>query len=164
MRLSTRGRYALRMMLDIARHGGQKKPVSLAMVAERTGISRGYLEQLASYLRNSRLLRAISGRYGGYRLSRAAADITIFQIVESAMGPVCVVDCVDDPESCPRSEWCECRVVYTLINNRIAEVLKEYTLADLLDPSWVRNHRDVIGIEPRRGDQEAMRPAIKGTH
>jgi Rrf2 family protein len=131
-------------MLDIARHGGDKKPVSLTLVAERTGISRGYLEQLAAMLRNNRLLRSISGRYGGYRLARQAPKITIFQIVESVLGPVCVVDCIDDPESCPRSEFCECRMVYTLINNRIAEVLKEYTLADLLDPSWVRNHRDVL--------------------
>jgi Rrf2 family protein len=142
-------------MLDIARHGGDRKPVSLALVAERTGISRGYLEQLASMLRNNRLLRAISGRYGGYRLARQAPKITIFQIVEAVLGPICVVDCIDDPESCPRSEFCECRMVYTLINNRIAEVLKEYTLADLLDPSWVRNHRDVLAGPEVYDEQEA---------
>jgi Rrf2 family protein len=140
-------------MLDIARHGGDKKPVSLTLVAERTGISRGYLEQLASMLRNNRLLRAISGRYGGYRLTRQAPKITIFQIVEAVLGPICVVDCIDDPESCPRSEFCECRMVYTLINNRIAEVLKEYTLADLLDPGWVRNHRDILA-DPQVYDEQ----------
>jgi Rrf2 family protein len=125
------------MMLDIGKHGACAKPVSLTVVSERTGISRGYLEQLAMALRNARLLRAVSGRYGGYKLATPAARITIGRIMEAAIGPICVVDCVDEPETCPRSEFCECRVVYALINTRIAGVLEEYTLADLLDPTWV---------------------------
>ena len=136
MRLTTRARYALRMMLDLARHGGLEKPVSLAAVAERTDISRGYLEQLAMALRNARLVRGVAGRYGGYRLTEPPERITVGQIVEAATGPVCVVDCVDDPATCPRAEDCECRLIYGMVNERIAEVLTEYTLADLLDPSW----------------------------
>jgi Rrf2 family protein len=124
------------MMLDLARHGGAERPVSLASVAERTDISRGYLEQLALALRHARLVRGVAGRYGGYRLTEPPERITVGQIVEAATGPVCVVDCVDDPASCPRAEDCECRLVYSLVNERIAEVLREYTLADLLDPSW----------------------------
>jgi Rrf2 family protein len=126
------------MMLDVARNGGEDRPVSLATVAERTGISRGYLEQLALALRNARLVRGVAGRYGGYKLAEPASSITIGQIIESAIGPVCLVDCLEDPTTCPRAEWCECRVVYELINDRIAEVLREYTLADLLDPSWTQ--------------------------
>ena len=145
MRLSTRARYALRMMLDVARNGGEENPVSLAAVSERTGISRGYLEQLALALRNARLVRGVAGRYGGYKLSEPAAEITVGRIVESAIGPVCLVDCLEDPTTCPRAEWCECRIVYALINDRIAEVLQEYTLADLLDPSWVRTQGGAFG-------------------
>jgi Rrf2 family protein len=137
MRLSTRARYALRMMLDVARHGGDERPVSLAEVAERTDLSRGYLEQLAQALRNARLLRAVAGRHGGYLLARQAEEITVGDVIETAIGPVCVVDCIEDPEGCPRSEYCECRVVYAIINTRVAEVLHLYTLADLLDPAWV---------------------------
>lgn len=136
MRLTTRARYALRMMLDVARNGGDERPVSLASVAERTDISRGYLEQLAIALRNARLLKGVAGRYGGYRLAEDPKHITVGEIVEAAIGPICVVDCVDDPLSCERAELCECRMVYSIINERIAEVLREYTLADLLDPSW----------------------------
>jgi len=124
------------MMLDLARHGGLERPVSLAAVAERTDISRGYLEQLAMALRNARLVRGVAGRYGGYRLTEPPERITVGQIVEAATGPVCVVDCVDDPATCPRAEDCECRLIYGMVNERIAEVLREYTLADLLDPSW----------------------------
>jgi Rrf2 family cysteine metabolism transcriptional repressor len=137
MRLTTRARYALRMMVDVARNGGEDRPVSLASVAERTDISRGYLEQLALALRNARLLKGVAGRYGGYRLSESPAHITVGAIVEATIGPICVVDCVDDPGSCARAEMCECRTVYSIINERVAEVLREYTLADLLDPSWI---------------------------
>jgi Rrf2 family protein len=132
------------MMLDVARNGGQETPVSLATVAERTGISRGYLEQLALALRNARLVRGIAGRYGGYELIVPPSEITIRQIVEAAIGPIYVVDCLEDPTTCPRAEFCECRIVYALINNRIAEVLREYTLADLLKPSWVRTGRGTV--------------------
>jgi Rrf2 family protein len=144
MKISTRGRYALRMMLDIARHGAQEAPVSLASVSERTGISHGYLEQVALALRGARLVRGVAGRYGGYKLSVPAEKITIRQIIEATIGPICVVDCIDEPEACPRADYCECRVVYALINHRIGEVLEEFTLADLADPSWMHDTGEVL--------------------
>jgi Rrf2 family protein len=152
MKISTRARYALRMMLDIGRHGDLKTPVSLTLVAERTGISRGYLEQLAMALRNARLLRAVAGRYGGYKLAAPTEDVTIRMIIEAAIGPIAVVDCVDEPETCPRSDYCECRVVYALINQRVAEVLEDFTLADLLDKRWTAvpiagSFEDLVGLE-----------------
>ena len=137
MRISTRGRYALRMMLDIARHGGNGSPVSLSSVSNRTDISHGYLEQLAPALRSARLVKSVAGRHGGYRLASPASEITIRQIIEASIGPVCVVDCVEEPESCLRADFCECRIVYALINQRIAQVLDDFTLEDLLDPSWI---------------------------
>lgn len=142
MRISTRGRYALRMMLDVARHGGEDSPVSLASVSERTGISHGYLEQVALALKSARLVRGVAGRHGGYKLAKQAVDISIRQIIEATIGPVCVVDCIDEPEACLRADYCECRVVYALINQRIGEVLDEFTLADLADPKWMN---DTVG-------------------
>ncbi len=131
MKLSTRGRYALRIMLDISRFGRDGKPVSLTSVAERTDISRGYLEQVAMALRNANLLKTVSGRYGGFKLARPAREITLGRIIEAAIGPINLVECVANPEDCMRSQSCECRLVYKLINRRITEVLDEYTLADL---------------------------------
>ena len=145
MRISTRGRYALRMMLDIAKHGEKGSPVSLSMVSERTGISHGYLEQLAPALRAARLVKSVAGRHGGYRLADPADEISIRQVIEASIGPVCVVDCVEEPESCSRAEFCECRMVYSLINQRIAQVLDEFSLKDLLDPSWVRSQGGEFG-------------------
>lgn len=145
MRISTRGRYALRMMLDIAHHGGSASPVSLSSVSDRTDISHGYLEQLAPALRAARLVKSVAGRHGGYRLAAPASKITIRQIIEASIGPVCIVDCVEDPESCLKAEFCECRIVYSLINQKIAQVLDEFTLEDLLDPSWARDREIELG-------------------
>jgi Rrf2 family protein len=146
MKLSTRGRYALRMMLDLAKNQEDGKPVSLTSVAGRTGLSRGYLEQLALALRTAKLLRGVSGRHGGYRLARPAEKISVGEIIEATIGPVCIVECLDDPESCLKTDTCECRLVYSLINQRIAEVLRSFTLADLLDPTWV----DSMGVEVQK--------------
>jgi Rrf2 family protein len=132
------------MMLDIARHGGQESPVSLASVSDRTGISHGYLEQVALALRSARQVRGVAGRHGGYKLASPPDQITIRQIVEATLGPICVVDCVDEPEACPRADFCECRVVYALINLRIGEVLDEFTLADLANPSWMQETGELV--------------------
>jgi len=137
MKISTRGRYALRMMLDVTRHGGGANPVSLASVAERTSISHGYLEQVAHALRSAGLVRGVAGRHGGYKLAVPAREISIRRIIEATIGPICVVDCIDEPEACLRSDLCECRMVYALINQRIGEVLDEFSLADLADPKWL---------------------------
>ena len=166
MRLTTRARYALRMMLDIARNSGSDAPVALASVAERTDLSQGYLEQVATALRNARLLRTTSGRFGGYRLALPAEEITIGQVLDAVIGPVCLVDCIEDPSACPRSDGCECRVVYRLINRGIADVLQAYTLADLLDPSWVRDHADTAGLSTGAAgihDGDGCRPVPRHT-
>ena len=125
------------MMLDVTRHGGEDLPVSLASVSQRTGISHGYLEQVALALKSARLVRGVAGRHGGYKLAAPARDISIRQIIEASIGPICVVDCIDEPDACLRSDYCECRVVYALINRRIGEVLDEFSLADLADPKWL---------------------------
>jgi Rrf2 family protein len=151
MKLSTRGRYSLKMMVDVARNGGESEPVSLASISRRTKISHGYLEQLALTLRGAGLVRGVAGRRGGYRLTRPARDIRVRQIIEAALGPVCIVDCLEEPRSCPTAQDCECRAVFELINHCINEVLDEYSLADLADPDWQRSigsrhTRNVVSI------------------
>ena len=83
------------------------------------------------------ILRGVAGRYGGYELARQPSEISVGDIVEATIGAISIVDCLDDREKCLQSESCECRLVYSLINQRISEVLRSYTLADLLDPEWI---------------------------
>ena len=133
MKLSTRARYALRMMMAIARHADDEDVVSLTEVAKEANVSRRYLEQLVIGLKNSSLIRGKSGKGGGYALAQPADQIKIRQIIESAIGPINIVECVRQPEVCLKADDCECRLLYYLINNRITSVLDSLVLADLVN-------------------------------
>jgi Rrf2 family protein len=130
MKLSTRARYALRMMVEIARRPGTDL-VSLGDVALSTKISKRYLDQLAIALKSNSLIRSMRGRGGGYQLARRAADISVGQIIEAAIGPINVVECVRHPDTCLKSDGCECRWVYERINDGIVNLLNGMSLAEL---------------------------------
>jgi Rrf2 family transcriptional regulator, cysteine metabolism repressor len=125
-------------MIEIARLSNDSRPTSLERVAQSTQISRRYLEQLAIALKNARLLRGFSGKGGGYMLARPPEEVKVGQIIEAAIGPISIVDCVSRPELCLKTEICECRLLYVLINSRITQVLNEFSLADLVDKGWLR--------------------------
>ena len=131
MKLSTRARYALRMMVEIAKGTNGDKRVSLSQVAKSTNLSRRYLEQLAIGLKKASLITGISGKTGGYILTRPPEKIRIGQIVEAAIGPINIVECVLKPEMCTRVDYCNCRWIYGRINEKIIEVLNDFSLADL---------------------------------
>jgi Rrf2 family protein len=132
MKLSTRARYALRMMVAIARETERTGITSLNDVAVETSISRRYLEQLAIALKQATLIRGITGKGGGYLLTRPAREISLGEIVEAAIGPINIVECVARPETCLEADICECRWVYQTINDRIVSVLRELRLDDLV--------------------------------
>ena len=138
MKLSTRARYALRAMIAIAKSANGSKPTSLQQIADTTQISRRYLEQLAIALKRASLLRGFSGKGGGYLLARPPQEIKIGQIFEAAIGPVNIVECVAHPDECLRAVFCECRAVYSLINQKITRVLNEISLAELSDPEAMK--------------------------
>ena len=137
MKLSTRARYAIRMMLDISKSGYQEQPVRLSEVADRTGISRRYLDQVVMPLKSASLLLGVKGRRGGYQLARPAEQIKLGDIVEATIGPVTLVDCVMSPETCDRSEECACRTLYRLLSASMRVTLNNYTLADLGRPDKI---------------------------
>ena len=136
MKLRTRARYSLRMVMAIAKLSSGNSPVGLGEVSRHCGISRRYLEQLVTPLRNAQLVRSLSGRGGGYTLARNAEQIKLRDIITAAIGPIAVTDCAVDPKTCISSEYCNCQGVWALINLRINQVLNEYSLADLLDKDF----------------------------
>jgi Rrf2 family cysteine metabolism transcriptional repressor len=152
VRLSTRARYALRMMVSLARErkaapGAHARDnasaptgdaTSLGNVAQRTGISRRYLDHVVIPLKQHGLLRGHSGRNGGYELGLPPEDITALAIIEAAVGPINVVECVRRPEVCLKADLCECRILYVLLNRSIMNVLGEITLSQLTDKQWYR--------------------------
>ncbi len=131
MKLSTQARYALHAMIVISRLSDGDQPVSLKRVASITHLSRRYLEQLVIGLKKSSLLKGINGRGGGYLLACSAEDIKIGQVVEAVIGPINIVDCILQPDTCLQSDLCECRCLYKQINDQIVQVLNQYSLADL---------------------------------
>jgi len=155
VKLSTRGRYALRLMLHVARHD-RDAPVSLNDAARATDISRRYLEQLATTLKGAGLLTAVSGRSGGYRLARPARSMRLDQIVQAAIGPINIVDCVLEPETCLKSTYCECRDVYTQINSRIVGAFHGLSLAELVHNGATKKGKALaVARRNGRGKQRA---------
>lgn len=148
MKLSTRARYALQLMVAIARSSDGRQPVSLDKVARSTRISKRYLEQLAAALKKKSLLESAAGRSGGYLLARSAEEIRVGHIIEAGIGPINIVDCVMKPEICMSAEVCECRPIYQLLNRRIKNVLNDYSLADLADDQWLITARKELSKCP----------------
>jgi Rrf2 family protein len=147
MKLGTRARYGVRLMLAISGAGGCERAVNLADVSRRTGISRGYLEQLVIPLQRAGLLDGRAGRRGGQVLARPASQIALREVVEGSGESLAMVPCVDAPKCCTRARRCESRVVWTLLTLRLRNVLDDYTLADLADTAALRRE---VGAERRR--------------
>lgn len=135
MLVSTKGRYGLRMMIDIARHTGEGN-ISLREIGERQGISVKYLEQLARSLCAAGLLQGSRGQGGGYTLGRPARCITAGAILRATEGSTAPVSClVGDDALCPRQHDCETAAFWLGLDKMIAAYVNGYTLEDLVNDS-----------------------------
>jgi Rrf2 family protein len=133
MKISTKGRYGLRAMIDLAAYGSENQPVFLSEIAKRQGISDKYLEHIFSALQKAGLVRAVRGKKGGYLLSRSANEITLNEILQVLEGPCVLVNCVSDSSLCDRGELCAARDIWAMLGEKIMEILKGITLADLTE-------------------------------
>ena len=129
MRLSTKTRYGVRLMLDLACRYGEGL-VYLGDIAAREGISEKYLSQIVIPLRKSGLVRSARGAHGGYSLARSPSEITIREIIEPLEGVV-LADCVGNASACDRAPACATRDVWTMLRQKISEALQSVTLEDL---------------------------------
>ena len=141
MRISTKGRYALRMLLYLAEHPDDGF-ISLKEVAERQEISKKYLEQIIPVFNKTDLLRTNRGAQGGYMLSRSPAQITVGEILRLTEGSLSPVSCVEDPASCSRSADCMTLPVWQGLSRVIDEYLDSITLQDLLEQQHERYAND----------------------
>jgi Rrf2 family protein len=146
MKISTRARYALRLMIDLADHGGERMPVILRDVAERQQISKRYLEQLATSLKHANLVSTAQGRGGGYSLARPPDQIHIADVIAASIGQINVVQCVGEPESCGRSRSCPSRQMWDRVNESINDVFESVTLEDLRE-----GRLEAEGLPPQGG-------------
>jgi Rrf2 family transcriptional regulator, cysteine metabolism repressor len=130
VKLSTKARYAVRAMIELSREYG-KGPLQLRMIAKRQDISDKYLEQVLSPLRVNGLVLTQKGSRGGYVLSRAPEEITLYDVVHIVEGSLAPVDCVDNNEICPRKDLCVTRDVWSKLKEVIIRELKSVNLAEL---------------------------------
>ena len=131
MNVSTKGRYALRAMLDLAMQPGGE-PTLIKDISRRQEISDLYLEQLFNRLKTAGLLRSIRGPKGGFMLNKPAVEIRLIDIFEAMEGPVSPVDCVDNATLCTRADSCVTRDLWMEIKQVLEEVLDSTTLEDLV--------------------------------
>ena len=146
MRLPARARYALCLVLEVAKRGGTRTPVRLADVAEKTGVSRKFLELVAASLKSHAILRGICGRRGGYVLTRVPEEISVRQIVEAVSGPIDFCVGTEDCSFCVRREMCHCHLLWGVFNKRILEVFDAYTVADLSRRETMDGIREELGV------------------
>lgn len=132
MMVSTKGRYALRLMIDIAKQGEVGSLVTMRQAAEREGLSVKYLEQLGGALVKADVLKSVRGVSGGYLLARPADEITVGDILRATEGSSAPVACVEDAEKCQRSGDCSAREFWIGLDRAIesyADSVKLSTLA-----------------------------------
>lgn len=139
MKISTKGRYALRMLLDLAEHQNDGF-IALKDIAERQGISKKYLEQIIPVLNRSDVLNANRGYQGGYKLAKSPDKYTVGAILRLTEGSIAPVACLDhEPVDCPRREDCITLPLWKGLNKVITDYLDSVTLQDLLD-----NQQDMV--------------------
>lgn len=141
MKLSTRTRYGIRAIFELALHSG-KGPVQLKRIAEKQDISVKYLEQLIAILKTGGFVRSIRGSKGGYILAKKPSEIKLSDCVRCLEGQLNPVECVEDNDYCQRSEDCIIKQVWVKITEAVEDILQSITLQDLLDKAESRNPPD----------------------
>lgn len=150
MKVSTRGEYGMRAMVELSRQYGNG-PISLTAIASCATVPPAYLEQLIGPLRRANLVRSTRGAHGGYELTRHPSEITAGEVYRVLEGPVAPMDCVSEvepEEQCPLIEGCATRVVWLKVRDSIVEALDSTSLQDLLMQAPSQFGAPMASMEP----------------
>lgn len=139
MRISTRGRYALSVMIDLAEHNDGKY-IPLKEISERQKISQKYVEGIMTALSKSNLVDALHGKGGGYRLNRDPKEYTVYEILVTTETSLKTVSCLEEgAPPCPRLSECRTIKMWGELDKLIKDFLESKTLSDLAETEWVNN-------------------------
>jgi Rrf2 family cysteine metabolism transcriptional repressor len=142
VKLSTRTRYGTRALLELALHSG-REPVSLKDIARQQQISLPYLEQLISPLIAGGIIRSTKGPKGGISLARKPGDIKLSEITHLLEGSLAPVECIDNPETCKRSEFCAARDIWSELKDVMEDFLQATTLQDLVERQKSKGQKEL---------------------
>lgn len=141
MLVSTKGRYALRVMVELACHS-REEYVPLRTIAQQQGISEKYLESILTVLSKADVIDGLRGKGGGYRLNREAKDYSVGEILRLAEGTLAPVSCLDcTPNKCERAASCRTLPMWEKLNTLICNYLYSVSLADLIDSSLIGDYQ-----------------------
>lgn len=132
MKLSTRGRYGIHAMYDLACHFNEG-PQPIKAIAERQSVPEAYLEQLLAALRREKLVNSVRGAQGGYTLSRRPDEVTVGDVLRTLEGGLNLVDCLLEEDACGKTCACPSRVVWMKIRDGLNAVVDGITLQDMMD-------------------------------
>ena len=155
MKLSTRARYGMRMMLALAVHYG-RGPMYLKDIAEAEEISEKYLSLLVIPLRQAGLIHSTRGAYGGYSLAKAPSQINLGEIVEVLEGDS-IVDCLKNPSACPRVAGCKSRDIWAYLGEKISEALRSITLEQWLSELERKRRANLKSVKQAPGKRRGIR-------
>lgn len=156
MRLTTKGRFAVTAMVDLAMCG-DTRPVTLGDISERQKISLSYLEQLFGKLRRKELVSSVRGPGGGYRLTRATAEVSVGEIILAVDEPIDATQC-GGKENCRDDQKCITHDLWTDLNRHIFEYLNEVTLFDLVEKQRKKQEQGaVVEFQDKRGEKARTR-------
>jgi Rrf2 family transcriptional regulator, cysteine metabolism repressor len=141
MKISTKGRYGTRAMIDIGENH-DKGPVSLRELADRQGLSMKYMEQIIPALKAAGLVHSTRGARGGYVLAKPPRDISLEEIIQALEGPWSLVDCLEDKNICPRSDECVTYDIWNHLHEAIHRVLQSTTLEDMIAMNRKKQKKD----------------------
>ena len=131
MKISTKGRYGLRILIDLATHDNSI-PRLIRDIAQAQQISEKYISRLVIDLRRAGLIRSIRGVNGGFHLAKKPEEITLLEVIETMEGPVSVVECVNARHKCDRNSSCGARTIWQQLNENIRNMMQNITLAEIL--------------------------------
>jgi len=151
IKLSTKGRYGARLMLNLAQHyNNGNEAVILKSVSDEEEISIRYLEQIVIPLKINRLVKSIRGAGGGYTLARNPSDIKLSEILQALEGTCCLVDCVDDPDYCDRIPICATYEIWKKASNLLKDCFENITLQNLIEISNKKDTKAKAKSKARR--------------
>jgi Rrf2 family protein len=139
MKVSTKGDYGVRALVELAHHYGEG-PVQSAEIAARQEVPEPYLDQLLTTLRRAGFIRSVRGPQGGHALIRSPGEVRLSEVMTALEGSLAPIACVDDPDACTRTGGCVQREVWMRVRDATVQILESVTIGDLAEKERQHNH------------------------
>lgn len=133
MKVSTKGDYGIRALIELAHHYGDPRPTQSAEIAARQNIPESYLEQLLTTLRRAGFIRSVRGPQGGHTLIRNPKELRVSEVIEALEGSIMPIDCLDEASTCSRSGGCAQREMWQAVREAVLSVLERTTIGELAE-------------------------------